>query len=59
MREFVIVLLSIALIGTIAKKEMDSGKLYKKAYSSGYKRAKLLYECDHDRTECELIKDTL
>lgn len=30
-----------------------------KSYESGYKDAKLIYECDHDRTECEILKDTL
>lgn len=28
-------------------------------YQQGYKDAKLIYECDHDRTECEILKDTL
>lgn len=31
----------------------------KEAYNSGYHDARTLYECDHDRTECEILKDTL
>lgn len=31
----------------------------KELYKQGYHDAKLIYECDHDRTECEILKDTL
>ena len=26
-------------------------------YENGYKKAKLIYQCDHDKAECELLKD--
>lgn len=29
------------------------------SYKQGYHDARTLYECDHDRTECEILKDTL
>lgn len=31
----------------------------KELYKQGYHDARTLYECDHDRTECEILKDTL
>lgn len=31
----------------------------KELYKKGYHDARTLYECDHDRTECEILKDTL
>lgn len=37
----------------------DYGNGYNKGYKLGYNDSKLIYECDHDRAECEIIKDTL
>ena len=36
-----------------------SNEKEKEVYQSGYKDAKLIYECDHDRAECEIIKDSI
>lgn len=47
--------LIIKTVVIIAPNKTDESEEYKQ----GYRDAKLLYECDHDRTECELIKDTL
>lgn len=43
----------------LIKNNYDIPITYNKGYSVCYKRAKLIYECDHDRTECEILKDTL
>ena len=30
---------------------------YNEGYESGYHDAKLTYQCDHDNTECEILKN--
>lgn len=37
----------------------NAGKNEKELYNKGYHDARTLYECEHDRTECEILKDTL
>ncbi len=29
----------------------------KQSYKSGYHDARLIYECDHDRSECEMLNE--
>lgn len=34
---------------------MRENEPYKKGWKQGYHDARLIYECDHDNTECEIL----
>lgn len=61
MKDMILTLSIISLFGLILKQELEEDSAYKKGikqgYSDGYKKARLLYECDHDKAECEILNE--
>lgn len=52
-------MLFILFVGCVVIYFKEEKSTYRLGYESGYKDAKIIYECDHDRSECEIIKDSI
>lgn len=63
MRVLIEIFFVLSVSGLILKamsEPSDKKSDYDKGYDEGYRKAKLIYECDHDRVECEILKrDTI
>jgi hypothetical protein len=60
MKSILLIAVSTALILTSCRLlyvEMNETYRVKVAYDTGYRDARKIYECDHDRTECEMLNE--
>lgn len=55
----ILIAVAFLVFGLFTGLGMSKDTAYKQGYSKGYHDARILYECEHDNAECEILKEEI